>query len=88
MRSMMAFPALSPEKKEEYFNVLETLIEKQKIFYGRLSLSDDPEAKAMAESMRDAAVLLGATPNDSIPDMFNDLLKKVALMKQKLAEEG
>ena len=84
MRSMMTFPVLPPSKKMDYFEKLELLIEKQKIFYGRLSLSDDPEAKAMAESMRDAAVMLGATPDDSIPAMFDDLLKKVEIMKGQL----
>lgn len=88
MRSMVAFPVLPPEKKMEYFNVLETLIEKQKIFYARLSLSDDPEAIEMAESMRDAVVMLGASPNDNIIEMFDDLLKKVGLMKEKLEAEG
>lgn len=88
MRSMVAFPVLPPEKKMEYFNVLETLIEKQKIFYARLSLSDDPEAIEMAESMRDAVVMLGASPNDNIIEMFDDLLKKVGMMKEKLEAEG
>lgn len=88
MRSMVAFPVLSPEKKMEYFNVLETLIEKQKIFYARLSLSDDPEAMEMAQSMRDAVVMLGASPNDNLSLMFDELLDKVDRMKQKLTAEG
>lgn len=88
MRCMVSFPVLSPEKKMEYFNVLETLIEKQKIFYARLTLSDDPEALEMAESMRDAVVMLGASPNSNISSMFDDLLKKVGMMKEKLEAEG
>lgn len=89
MRSMVAFPALSPEKQMEYFNVLETLIEKQKIFYHRLTLSDDPEAQEMAQSMKDAVVMLGASPTDNILEMFDDLTKKVSVMKSQLeAEEG
>jgi hypothetical protein len=88
MRSMVAFPVLSPEKKMEYFNVLESLIEKQKIFYARLCLSDDPEAMEMAQSMRDAIIMLGASPSDSITLMFDELLEKVNKMKQKLEAEG
>ena len=83
MRAMMSFPALSPEKQHEYFDVLMTLIEKQKIFYMRLTLSDDPEAKNMLESMKDGAVLLGAEPGDNLLDMFNDLLEKVEKMKEE-----
>jgi len=88
MRSMVAFPALSPEKKMEYFNVLETLIEKQKIFYARLKLSDDPEAIEMAENMKDAVVMLGGDPNVSINEMFDGLLEKVSKMKQVLEAQG
>lgn len=83
MRAMMSFPVLSPEKQYEYFEVLSTLIEKQKIFYTRLSLSDDPEARDMLKSMKDGAVLLGAEPGDDILEMFNDLLEKVEKMKQE-----
>lgn len=83
MRAMMSFPALSPEKQYEYFEVLMTLIEKQKIFYTRLSLSEDPEAKEMLKSMKDGAVLLGAEPGDNIMEMFDSLLEKVELMKEE-----
>lgn len=88
-QSMVAFPVLSKEKKLEYFNVLETLIEKQKIFYTRLCLSADPEAVEMVENMKQAAVMLGATPNENINYMFDDLLQKVSFMKETLAaQEG
>jgi hypothetical protein len=83
IRAMMSFPALSPEKQYEYFEVLMTLIEKQKIFYTRLSLSDDPEAKNMLQSMKDGAVLLGAEPGDNLLEMFDGLLDKVKEMKQE-----
>ena len=68
----------------EYFNVLEELIEKQKIFNARLSLSDDPEAKEMVQSMKMAAVMLGGDANMSIGELFDDLLSKVAKMKDTL----
>ena len=68
----------------EYFNVLEELIEKQKIFNARLNLSDDPEAKEMVDSMRTAAIMLGGDANKSIGDLFDDLLSKVSKMKDTL----
>lgn len=88
-QSMVAFPVLPSEKKMEYFNVLETLIEKQKIFYTRLKLSDDEEAQEMVESMKQSAVMLGANPDLDMNGIFNDLLNKVHKMKQELeAQEG
>jgi len=87
-QSASAFPVLSKEKKLEYFDVLESLIEKQKIFNARLSLSDDPEAVDMLNSMKQAAVMLGANPSDNINVMFDSLLNKVLDMRNKLNEEG
>ena len=88
MRSMVAFPVLNKEKKRQYFEVLEQLIEKQKIFHARVCLSDDPEAMDMAESMKQAAVMLGATPNQNMGSMFDDLIEKIRVMKQQLEAQG
>jgi len=87
-QSMVAFPVLSSAKKMEYFEVMEQLIEKQKIFYTRLCLSDDPEAIEMVENMKQAVVMLGATPDDNMNIMYDDLLNKVTKMKQQLEAQG
>jgi len=41
------FPQLTNDEKIEHVEKLELLLEKQRIFYTRLSLSDDPQAKMM-----------------------------------------
>ena len=76
-KSAMNLPLLSKEKQLEYFDALIQLIEKQKIFYTRVKLSDDPEAESIKENMKQAALLLGGDPNMNVMDMFDDLLKKV-----------
>ena len=45
-RCAMNLSLLDKERKLEYFEALEKLIEKQKIFHARICLSDDPEAKS------------------------------------------
>ena len=87
-RSAMNFILLDPERKIEYFEALEKLIEKQKIFHGRLQLSDDPEARSVIESMKQGIVMLGATPNTTIESMFDELLTKVQQMRTKLESEA
>jgi hypothetical protein len=87
-RSAMNFVLLDPERKMEYFEALEKLIEKQKIFYARAKLSDDPEAKSIVETMKQGVVMLGATPGTTIEEMFDELLAKVAHMKQQLEAQG
>ena len=83
-RSAMNFVLLDNQRKIEYFNALESLIEKQKIFYARIKLSDDPEAMSVKETMHQGVVMLGATPGTSIESMFDELLEKVQFMRSKL----
>ena len=88
VRSMMTLPALSPEKRKEYFDVLEKLIEKQQLFYVRLSLSDDPEAIEMLDSMKMAVQMFGASPSNDINEMFKELREKIKVMRQNIEAEG
>ncbi len=90
MKSMVVFPALSPEKKMEYFDVLEEMIQKQKVFYARLKLSgpDDEEAQDMADSIKHAAMMYGASEHEDANVVFDDLLDKVKNLKQILEAEG
>tara|TARA_B100000945_G_scaffold258642_1_gene216419 strand:+ start:2070 stop:2417 length:348 start_codon:yes stop_codon:yes gene_type:complete len=76
-KSAMNLPLLKKEQQLEYFDALIQLIEKQKIFYTRVRLSDDPDAESIKENMKQAALLLGGDPNMNVIEMFDDLLKKV-----------
>jgi len=83
-RSAMNFALLNEERKLEYFDTLATLIEKQKIFHARIKLSDDPEAISVLETMKQGVVMLGATPDTPIEQMFDELSERVQAMKDKL----
>ena len=76
-RSVTNLALLNKEKKMEYFEAMRKLLEKQKVFHARLSLSDDPEAKQVAENMKQAVVMLGGDANLNIREMFDDLLRKI-----------
>ena len=83
----MNFVLLDYDRKKEYFDALVRLIEKQKVFYARNELSDDPEAKSVKETMKQGIIMLGATPNTRMQDMFDELLEKVEGFKERLEEE-
>ena len=87
-RSAMNFILLDAGRKLEYFEALEKLIDKQKVFYARAKLSDDPEAKSVVETMRQGVIMLGATPNTTIEEMFDELVQKVANMKKQTEAQG
>ena len=85
-KSAMNPPLLKKEQQLEYFDALIQLIEKQKIFYTRVRLSDDPEAESIKENMKQAALLLGGDPNMNVIEMFDDLLKKVTAYRKHVEE--
>ena len=83
-RSAMNFVLLDDDRKIDYFEKLELLIEKQKVFYFRIKLSDDPEAVSVLETMKQGVIMLGATPDTPIEEMFDELSDRVQQMKDKL----
>ena len=76
-RSVTNLALLDKERKLQYFEALRKLLEKQKIFYTRISLSDDEEARSVADNMKNAVVMLGGNPNLNIMEMFDELLTKI-----------
>ena len=76
-RSVTNHALLNKERKMEYFEALRKLLEKQKIFHARLQLSEDPEAKQVAENMKQAVIMLGGDANLDVRAMFDDLLQKI-----------
>lgn len=83
-RSAMNFVLLDHDRKLEYFDVLERLVEKQKIFHCRIKLSDDPEAKSVCETMKQSVIMLGATPGTTMEQMFDELIDRIHVMRSKL----
>lgn len=83
-RSAMNFVLLDHDRKLEYFDVLERLVEKQKIFHYRIKLSDDPEAKSVCETMKQSVIMLGATPGTTMEQMFDELIDRIHVMRSKL----
>ena len=57
--STMSFPTMSRKDKLEHIDKLTELLEKQKIMYARLSLSDDPEAKELLSTLKSSIALMG-----------------------------
>ena len=83
-RSVTNLALLDKVRKLQYFEALRKLLEKQKIFHARLSLSDDPEAKQVAANMKQAVVMLGGNPNLDVREMFDDLLTKIDAFEKQV----
>jgi len=82
--NIMKFGYMSKDDQIYHIEILERLIDKQKILYARLSLSDDPEAKKMKEDIRESATMMGLPKNMDINLMFGQMSQMVDVMKKQL----
>ncbi len=82
--NIFTFTAMSKEKKLKHVEMLEELLDKQKILYTRLSLSDDPEAKEMKERILDSAKAMGLPPDVDMNVVFSNMSKMIIVMKDQI----
>jgi len=86
--NVFKFPGMSKEEKLEHVELLERLLEKQKVLYTRLSLSDDPEAIEMKERITQSAVMMGLPPGTDMNIILNNMSKMLEVMKQQIDKTG
>ena len=82
--NVFAFPQLSKEDQKYHVDLLEKLLDKQRILYTRLSLSDDPEAKKMKEQIIESAKMMGIPSNTDMNQAFSQMAKMVDVLKKQI----
>ena len=88
MKYAISFPVLTKEKKDEYLVILERLLEMQEIMYNRMKLSDDEDARAVIENMKQGVILMGVDENLTVPQMFKQLRERIDIMLEETQKEG
>ena len=86
--NVFKFPAMTKEEKLEHVELLERLIDKQKVLYTRLSLSDDPEAQDMKKKILRSASLMGLPSGVDMSIILNNMSKMLEAMKQQIDKTG
>jgi len=71
--SLLAFSSMSREEKIEHIDLLTNLLEKQRVMYTRLSLSDDPQAVEMKENLRKSVTMMGFPPDTNMQSLFDSM---------------
>jgi len=82
--NVFKFPSMPKEDQKYHVEVLEKLLEKQRILYTRVSLSDDPEAKKMKEQILEGATSMGLPANIDMNVFFKNMNEMVEIMKQQI----
>lgn len=75
------------EEKKHHIQMVKDLLEKQKILYTRLSLSDDPDAKKLIDKMLKASIRLGLPSNMNMRQIFDHLEFQLLELEEALDNE-
>ena len=78
------FPNMNREDKMKHIEILEELIDKQQIFYKRLSLSDDPKAKEIRNTVMESAEMFGFKSDGDLSLMFAQIAEAIKEMRKQL----
>ena len=82
--NMMTFGTLNPEDQKEHIDMLIELLEKQKVMYTRLSLSDDPMAKKMKNELQKSVKLMGFPPGTDMTMLFDGMYQTIQNLKRQV----
>ena len=75
---------MAREDKLEHIEKMTLLLEKQRIMYTRLSLSDDPQAVEMKENLKKSVAIMGFPPDTDMNLLFSSMNKTIESLKQFL----
>ena len=76
------FPTLPDEKKKEHILKLTELLERQRVMYTRLSLSEDEEAKALKKHLEMSVVMMGFPEGTDISILFSGMQQTIEKLRQ------
>jgi len=79
--STMNFPNMTRENQLEHVDKLTVLLEKQRIMYARLSLSDDPEAIELLTTMKSSFYMMGFPADMSMKNFFSEAKKTIETLR-------
>ena len=82
--NVFKFPTMSKEDQRYHVGLLEKLLEKQRVLYTRVSLSDDPEAKKMKEQIIESAKMMGIPSGTDMSQAFSQMAKMVDVLKKQI----
>ena len=79
--NVFKFPSMSSADKKYHVDILERLLEKQRVMYTRLSLSDDPDAQQMKEHIIESASMMGIPNSVDMSKVFDQMSTMVETLR-------
>ena len=79
---LMNINDLSHEEKTEHIEKLKVLLEKQRIMFTRLSLSDDPKAKELLQQLQKSVTMMGFPEGTDVKMLFDHMYDTIASLEK------
>ena len=80
--SLFDFGMMSKEEQLEHISILTNLLEKQRVMYTRLSLSDDTKAVEMKENLRKSVAMMGFPPETDMTMLFSSMNATIEALRK------
>lgn len=85
-QQIFQLPFLDSEAKRKHLTLMQEFLEKQKILFFRMSLSNDPEAQETKNQILESAKSLGLKEGQGMEEFFN-LLEETLLRLEKTLDD-
>ena len=83
-KNAFSFDEMDREDQLDHIDNLSELLDKQRVMYTRLSLSDDPNAKRMKGELEKSVQLLGFPKGTDISVLFSGMTQTIESLKSKI----
>mgnify|MGYP000476420718 CR=1 FL=1 len=81
---MMNMQSLSREERVDHIDNLKLLLEKQRVMYTRLSLSEDPEAVKLKKQLEQSVVMMGFPQGTDMPTVFSAMDDTIEKLRESV----
>ena len=83
-KNAMKFATFSREDKVDHIERLTELLERQKVMYTRISLSDDPEAIDLKKHLQKSVELMGFPEGTHMSLLFSGMSNTIETLKKSI----
>ena len=80
-KDAFTFPSLSREDRKEHIDSLKILLDKQRVMYTRLSLSDDPTAKELKSQIEQSVTMMGFPAGTNMNVLFDGMCETIETLE-------
>ena len=81
---LIHFHMMTHDEQLDHISKLSELLDKQRVMYARLSLSDDPECKVMKDSLNKTVTMMGYPEGTDVKLLFDNMHTTIDALKEFL----